>query len=247
MDATEGHGSHSTMTRGFGLMFGLLLVFGGTSSAVRAQYGKTYQQWTANEAEALIRNSPWAQTRAEPMSVTTLDPQTEPADTVVTVSLRSALPVRQARTRLTQLKNKYDKRNDHEKALIDAKTRLLLECPECAEYYVVAISPGPKSTNPRFKNLPWDISLGGMKKYVELKNEKGETRELVKFVGPDFNDGEAVFYFSRFNSRGEPLISPANRMITISVDSRLLKWAPWKLQKFEFEVSKIIVNGQVIF
>ena len=112
---------------------------------------------------------------------------------------------------------------------------------------MVAISPGPKSTNPRFKNLPWDISLGGMKKYVEIKNEKGETRELVKFVGPDFNDGEAVLYFSRFNSKGEPLISPANRMITISVDSRLLKWAPWKLQKFQFEVSKIIVNGQVIF
>ena len=237
------------MTRGCGLVFGLLLIFFATSSAVRAQYnGKPYQQWTANEAEALIRNSPWAQTRAEPMSVATLDPQTEPADTVVTVSLRSALPVRQARTRLTQLRNKYEKRTDHEKALIDAKTRLLLECPECADYYMVAISPGPKSTNPRFKNLPWDTqSLGWMKKYIEIKNEKGETRELVKFVGPDFNDGEAVFYFSRFNSNGEPLISPANRMLTISVDSRVLRWAPWKLQKFEFDVSKIIVTGQVIF
>src|SRR5207244_3449605 len=117
MDTTERHGSHSTMTRGFGLMFGLLLIFFATSSAVRAQYnGKPYQQWTANEAEALIRNSPWAQTRAEPMSVAALDPQTEPADTVVTLSLRSALPVRQARTRLTQLRNKYEKRTDHEKA-----------------------------------------------------------------------------------------------------------------------------------
>ena len=113
---------------------------------------------------------------------------------------------------------------------------------------MVAISPGPKSTNPRFKNLPWDAqSLGWIKKYVEIKNEKGETRELVKFVGPDFNDGEAVFYFSRFNSKGEPLITTENRMLTISVDSRVLRWAPWKLQKFEFDVSKIIVTGQVIF
>ncbi len=218
-------------------------------NSVHAQLGgKPYQQWTAEEAEALVRNSPWAQTRAEPMSVRKLDPQIEPADTVVTVSLRSALPERQALARLTQIRNKYERKSEHDKAAIDAKNRVLLECSECTDYYMVAISPGPRSTNPRFKNLAWDRqSLAWMKQSVEFKNEKGETRELVRFISPDFNGGEALFYFLRFNSNGESLISPANRRLTISFDSRIFGWAPWKRQTFEFDVTKIIVNGKVVF
>jgi len=218
-------------------------------NSVYPQLGsKPYQQWTAKEAEELIRNSPWAQTRAEPMSVAKLDPQSEPADTVVTVRLHSASPARQALARLKQIRNEYDRKSDHDKAAIDAKNKVLLECSECSDYYMIAISPGPRSTNPRFKNSPWYTqSLTFMKRNVELKNEKGETRELVKFVSPDFNGGEGLFYFLRFNSKGEPLISPANRMLTISFDSRLLGWAPWKLQKFEFDVAKMTVNGQVVF
>jgi hypothetical protein len=50
------------------------------------------------------------------------------------------------------------------------------------------------------------------------KHEKGETRELVKFLNPKLAREDVVFFFSRFNSKGEPLISPASRTLTISFD-----------------------------
>jgi hypothetical protein len=233
------------------LLFRLLLVSGCCalipSTAPAQSNGKPYQQWTAKEAEGLLINSPWAQTQVGLVSYGTLDPQTaEAADTAVTLSLRSALPVRQAQARLRQLKNSYDKKSDRDKAGIDAKNKPLLECPECVYYYMVAMSPGPGSTSALSVN-PLTMSLARVKLNVEIKNEKGETRELVKFVSPKFAGGDAVFYFSRFNSKGEPLISPANRTLTISFDPHVFEWRKWTVTKFEFDVAKMIVNGKVAF
>ena len=216
-------------------------------SPVHAQLGgKPYQQWTAKEAEGLLTNSPWAQTRAGLVSVGRLDPPTEIADTAVTISLLSALPVRQAQARLRQLKNRYDKKSDGDKAAIDAKNKSNLECPACADYYVVAMSPGPGSQNgvPEFLKK---ISLADLKRSVRIKNELGETRELAKFVNPRFSGDDALFFFSRLNSKGEPLIVPANRMLTVVFDANLFLWIPPALTKFEFEIAKMIVNGQVAF
>jgi hypothetical protein len=211
---------------------------------------KPFPQWTAKEAEDLLTNSPWAQTRAGVISdrrVEREDPaqMVETKDTAVTVRLHSALPVRQAAARLRQLRNNYEKKNDSGRSAIDAKNKPLLECSDCADYYVVAMTPGPGSRN----TLPLEakMSLALMKLNVQLKNEKGESREMVKFVNPRFNDELALFYFSRLNSKGEPLIGPGNRKLIVTFDSRLFGGAPTALTKFEFDVAKIIVDGQVIF
>lgn len=231
------------------LLFCLLLV-ALISSKGHAQFGgKPYQQWTAKEAEGLIVDSPWAQTQAGLVGVGRLDPPTAAVNTAVTITLRSALPVRQALARLRQLKNKYDKKSDRDKAAIDAKNKPLLECPECADYYVVVVRPGPGSTNALSTEvLPLNtVSLAWLKLHVEARNEKGETRELVKVVGSRFSGDEVVFYFSRLNSKGEPLISPANRTLTISIDSQVFRWKTLRVTKFKFDVARMIVNGQVVF
>jgi hypothetical protein len=219
------------------------------SGAVHAQFGgKPYQQWTAREAEGLLTNSAWAQTRAGLVAVGRLDPLTEAANTAATIRLRSALPVRQALARVRQLRNKYDTKSDSDKTEINAKNRPLLECPECADYYMVTLSPGPGSRNALSTNLPLNtVSLAWLRLHVEIKNERGETRELMKVIREKFSGDEAVFYFSRFNSKGEPLISPANRTFTISFDPHVFGWKTWTVTKFEFDVAKIIVDGKVVF
>jgi hypothetical protein len=229
-------------------LFTLLLVSGCCAlvpSTVQAQlYGKPYQLWTAKEAEGLLINSAWAQTRAGLIKVEESDPSTAVADSAVTIRLYSALPLRQAMARLRQIKNKYDKQSDREKAAIDARIKPLLECPECGDNYVVAIRPGPDSRNE--VPLSERMTLATLKLKVHLKNEKGESRELVKFVSPRFNGGDAMLFFSRFNSKGEPLISPANRTLTIWFD-HIFGWAPATITKFEFDVARITVNGKVVF
>jgi len=91
------------------------------------------------------------------------------------------------------------------------------------------------------------MSLAHVKLSVQIRNEKGETREVVKFVNPKFAEDDGVFFFSRCNSKGEPLISPANHTLTISFDPRIFAWKTARLTKFEFDVTKMIVNGQVVF
>jgi len=209
-----------------------------------AQFGKPYQQWTAKEAEGLLIDSPWAQTRAGLIGVGRFDPATAAANTAVTVRLHSALPLRQALARLRQIKNKYDKKSDRDKAAIDAKNEPLLECPDCVDYYMVTMSPGPGSENEVSLRR---MSLAQVKLNVQMRNEKGEIRELVKLVKPKFFGDEAILLFARFNSKGEPLITAANRKLTISF-GRLFGWAPTPaLTKFEFDVARMTVNGQVVF
>jgi hypothetical protein len=213
---------------------------------VYGQSDKPYRQWTADEVDKLLSNSAWAQTQGGLVAIGSLDPPTAAANTAITIRLHSALPMRQALARLRQLKNKYDKRSDIEKAAIDEKNKPMLECSECADYYVVVMSPGPGS----HEGLPTGLqtmSLALVKNNVQIKNEKGENRELVKFVRPKFFEDNAMFYFSRFNAKGEPLISPAHRTLTISFDPRIFEWKTARLTKFEFDVAKMIVNGQVVF
>jgi hypothetical protein len=229
-------------------LFRLLLVSGCAliSSAVHAQLnGKPFPQWTAREAEGLLSNSAWAQTRAGLLKVEEFDDATVVADSAVTIRLHSALPMRQALARLRQLKDKYDQQSDSDKAAIDAKIESLLECSECGDSYVVTIRPGPDSRNvlPMFLER---MTLATLKLNVHIKNEKGETRELVKFVNPRFNGGDAMFFFSRLNSKGEPLVSPANRTLTIWFD-QIFGWVPATVTKFEFDVPRMTINGKVVF
>ena len=233
------------------LAFNLLVAFAPCAVVTHPAYGqlngKPYQQWSAKDAEQLIRNSPWAQTTAQPISVKPVEPLDGSDHTSVTVSLRSALPIREAQARLAQLKSNYDRLDDLNKAKIDAKNKLLLECRECDDYYIVAINPGPGNIDPRFGRLPFDAqSLAWMKNHVEIKNEKGETRELVKFVSAGFKGGEMLLYFSRFNSSHESPISPANHKLTITIYWVILGWDAWKTGNFEFDVARMIQNGKVL-
>lgn len=217
--------------------------------AAQAQLGgKPYQQLSAREAESLLSNSPWAQTQAGLVSIGIRDPLTEPVDTTVTVRLRSALPLRQALVRLNQLKEKYDQKNVNERAIIDARNRELLECPDCDGYYIVSITPGAGSRT----ELPSFLSSSRtafevVKQNVVLENENHETRELAKFIGPKFSAGEAIFFFPRLDSRGNPLIGPTTRTVIISFDPRVFDWKKATVTKFKFNVAGMIIDGKVAF
>ncbi len=131
------------------------------------------------------------------------------------------------------------------KAAIDAENRSVLECSRCTDQYVVTVSPGPGSSHSvpmRFQSMPF----AQLKLYVYIKNEKGEKRELVDFVKPGSWDGDSMFIFARLNSKGEPLISPANHTLIISFEPRLFGAFPPSLSRFEFDVGKMMIDGKLV-
>ncbi|HEY0079764.1 MAG TPA: hypothetical protein VGB73_14210 [Pyrinomonadaceae bacterium] len=234
----------------------LLLLVGALSlsSFAQAQSGwenKPYQQWTMEDLEKILSDSPWAQTREKGLVVMNSGSSdfalSLPASPErVTLRLRSGLPIRVALMRLRQMKSKYDKMSEKEKADFDARTKTLLECPACADNYVVALSPPPgesKGVPTIFRNM----SLAAARQSVEISNDAGEKRELVHFEPPKTPGGEVTFFFARLNQKGEPLLTPTSKKLFITFDTKIFGDHPSLVRRFEFDVQKMLIKGQVSF
>jgi hypothetical protein len=212
-------------------------------AATQEVWEQPYQNWTKKDIEKIAGDSPWAQTK---QAENTLGYSTYAA---VTLRLRSALPIRQALLRLKQLDAKYDKMNANERAAFDVKMKGILECPACADNYVVSL--GPPISNKQILNGVISLkhaTLESLKGYVYLANERGERRELVHFIAPYTEADEATFFFPRFDGKGQPLLAPGNKKLIIHFDPPGLAAQKAPLPTlFEFDVSRLVRDGEVAF
>jgi hypothetical protein len=193
---------------------------------------KPYQQWTMKDVEKVLYDSPWAQT------------QQRNGQTYV-LRLRSAMPVRQGMLRLRQLKEKYDQMSDKKKAEFDEKNKALMECPACADNYVVALLPQPGGQ----VTLPDSLTKATVeqaRRWVLLANDRGEQRAAVHYAPSKSLGQEAVFFFPKFDDKGAPMLTPASKRVVFTIDPRALGNNP-SVTRFEFDVSKMLVDGKVEF
>jgi hypothetical protein len=212
-----------------------------TGSAQKDEWqGKPYQQWTKRDVQQLLGDSPWAQTQARSGPTVNFGGGNTPTpDKIYAVRLRSALPVRQALLRFRQLNEKYDEMSDKKKAEFDEKNRALVECPACADNYVVSLIP-PGAADARF------VTPEKMKLYVQLTDERGRRRELVHFTPTKTTGQEISFFFPRLDDNGAPLLTPSSKKLIFSIDTTVLA-LDTTIRRFEFDVSKMIANGAVVF
>lgn len=176
---------------------------------------KSYQRWTKDEIIKIISDSPWAQVRELEADLTAggFVP-------MVTIRLRSAVPIRQALVRLKQIEADYDKLDEKKRAEFDEKYKGVLDCPACQENYVVTISP--PISNRRVTNGVYGLKAATLKLLqgkVYLLNDKGEKRELVHFIPPKSDDDEATFFFPRKNEQGNSLLTNKNEKFTFVFDA----------------------------
>lgn len=203
---------------------------------------KPFQSWTKAEAQQVLNDSPWARTQEVRGAVGGAN---APIDNKFTLRLRSALPIRQALVRLKQIEARYDQMDEKARAAFDEKTKGLLECPACADNYVVTLSS-------RSENSPgtdWvHISLAKaseaeLKQYVYIANERGEQRRLIHFDPPRVAGEPATFFFPRLDEKGQPLLTGDNRKLLFRLSSQ----NTFMTTNFDFEVSKLMIDGSVGF
>ena len=216
----------------------------GSSLVQNAWQQEPYQNWNLSEVEKFLTDSPWAQLRQKGVVLGVDNPTgVSTAPESVVLRLRSALPMRLVLARLRQLKGKYDTLSDAGKKSLDEKNKVLIECPACIDNYVASLAPGYGGR----KGVPsilQTMAEAEVKLNVQMANEKGETRPLVHFAAPKNQGDEAVFFFARFNDKGEPLINPKSTKLLITFDSKIFSGTP---TKFEFDVSKMLIDGAVAF
>lgn len=251
-----------------GLVVGMLALFS-TVFAQQELIKKPLNQWTRADAESILNDSVWVSKQelrlrydqqrqvaagsytpnAGVIDTTAANAQTTvssdiPVDFVFTVRLRSALPLRQAMSRLKQLQVDT-KMSEKERATFDAQVKGLLECPACANNYVVTLSsqsknsPGADAGYSTFKGG----RLSDLQRYIYIANEKGERRGLVHFVAPKAPGDEAVFFFPRLDEGGSPLLTTQSRDLVINLTDNQAN----AITNFRFDVSKLIVDGKVEF
>src|ERR1043165_839815 len=149
----------------------VMLCLLGISNALVAQQNASsdFHSWTKQDVDKILIDSPWSRTinwSAQPSQTQQIGLLVLPV-VPAKIVLRSALPVRQAMLRSRQLDANYDKMNAADKQAFDAKNRALIDCPACADYYVVSISSS-------YLSMDDQRYLRERMKYVYLSNEAGE-------------------------------------------------------------------------
>lgn len=231
---------------------------------------KPFNKLTKSEAERLLNDSPWALSQTvkirggsklrrvagapvdttggspAPMSAD-LGGAEAPIDFTFTLRLRSSIHVREALVRLKQIDANYDKMSPERQAEFDAQPKIkgLLECPACADNYVLTLSA--KSSEAPGADAAFTVFKGGrladLQRYVFIANNRGERRTLIHFVPPRAPGDEVVFYFPRFDDKAEVLLTPTDTELIANFTNNDVN----AIANFRVDVSKIIVNGQVDF
>lgn len=118
------------------LLLVLVCVAGPLAQAGDFWTKKSYEKWSADEARDMLAESPWATTitlaglqsnaSAPPGSPSYRGEMEENPQILYTLQFRSALPIREAQVRSSQLGSHYDKMDAEKKAAFDANSAKFL-------------------------------------------------------------------------------------------------------------------------
>jgi hypothetical protein len=246
-----------------------------TISVFAQKAEKPFQKWSKDEATKLLTHSPWAQTYQSQEGIgaasrdqigreqadfgrqrTTVAGTTATARTStpipVVVRLHSALPVRQALVRIRQLQAGYDKMGEKERGDFDKSTEGFLNCAICQKYYVVTLTRFVDSSGQGIEEGVFQrMSLDQLKGNLWLANDKGERRDLVNFNPPKGVTDMAVFYFARQDEKGSLFLTPESKKFELGFNSAFLStgnpYGSWLPLRFEFTVSKLVADNNLLF
>jgi hypothetical protein len=234
-------------------------------------WSKPLAEWTREDAQKVLQESPWARRQTikvqqrksgriagapnpigpdgNPMplpteaNTATSGGAQAPVDYTFTLRLRSALPVRRALARLMQLD--AAKLKEKERAAQEARIKGTLDCPACADNYVVTLSSRSEESqgsDPVYAAFA-GARIDDIKRFIYLANDRGDQRALVHFVPPRSPGEEAVFFFPRLDERGEPLLTPSSRKLIFNVT----KVEVSTVANFQIDVADITDKGEVVF
>jgi hypothetical protein len=243
----------------------LMLLSVGSVAAQKGSSNKPFQQWSKDDVNKVLTDSVWAKTQSIRVQrrgqVRSIAGQTEsetssrkgeltsaedPLDYRFTLRLHSALPIRQALVRREQLKWNYDQRSAAEKKVFDEQAKqLILDCPICADNYVVSV--GFSSNNSSGNDLIYKwfgaATVPSIKSYIYLANERGERRDLLDFIPPKAPGDDVYFIFPRRDNKGQPLFTTSDKKLLF----RMSDSAANSVTNFSLDISKLVGDGKVEF
>lgn len=223
---------------------------------------KPFDTWSKDDALKVLSDSPWAKKidHTQPTSSLSSAPSSgatrpntpaeqrvpEAAQPSIVIQLHSARPIREAIVRLQQIASGYDKKSDADKAAFDVAQKPFLECPICADYYVITIAKS-RSRQVLFSGMTAD----DIKRLVKLVNDKGDERQIERFDAAQNPGDVAVLYFKRSDDKGSPFVTEDSKEVRLVFTKEFLNSKNPSAEMIPanttFKISKMVVGGKLLF
>ena len=214
---------------------------------------KDYRQWSRQECEKILADSPWAREyRMEKSQVELL--QSDSTDRArearpwiaYQFQFRSALPLRQAVARLTALGANYDKFTDEQKHNFDAKSEKYLAAPfpDTILVHVIYDSNTPSYQGDLARY--WQTKTPELlRNSIFLMNSRGDKVEPVRLINGQGAQHEFDLYFPR-QVNGRPTLLPEDKTASIELTHPTIDIFPTQRIFVEFRIAKMMMGGNLV-
>lgn len=215
---------------------------------------KTWQQWSKNDCQNMLQNSPWAQTWTNTGIVNTPIGQSSDGtgreqvpEIYYLVELRSALPIREAVARQAQIENKYDRMDASQKKTLDDSVKSFL-ARNYDDDIVVHLDYGSNVTLYERDMMQYWQSFAPGVVPIETYLIGPDGQKLVPSRMEVAPSGQTAveFIFPRI-VKGAPFIKPGDKSFAFQFMSPAIGTLTAQQAYIEFKPSKMMINGQLAY
>jgi len=205
---------------------------------------KEYKNWSSNDCEKILTNSPWAKNQS--IYAAGLDNVGEggQAYTKFIIQLHSALPMRQASVRQQQLAVKYDNLPPEEKQKLDQQAASYLNADYSQKVYVKIYYETNVSAAIMDMERSWRTkTIANFQNSAYLTSSKG-VRVAADGYSASAKESYIIFTFPRVRD-GQPLLSMEDKNLILQFEYTPIQSMGDGRAQFEFKVKDMIYNGVI--
>jgi hypothetical protein len=232
------------------LFLALLLVAVSPVSGKDFWEKKDYKEWSKNECNKMLQDSPWAKTykitRPGLMSrgadYTGEDPYVQ-----YNVRLRSAFPIRQAMVRMAQIENKYDKLTPEQKKQFDESAKAYFTT-DYSNIVLVSIEYGTNQ-QAEIANLIryWQTQTTELLQSTTYLIGAGDMKiPLQQYIPGQGATQEFQFIFPR-QYEGKPVLTPSDKSLKLEFEYPASGGQSGGQALIEFKVDKMMIGEELIY
>jgi hypothetical protein len=205
---------------------------------------KEYKEWKDRECIKMLTDSPWAKSY-------NISQGSDPSSSLdgnlpvirYTARFNSALPVRQATIRMSQIANKYDDLPAEQQQQFDQTANKYL----ATSFSDIILIQVEFTTNVRSHQIPlinhWQqATTEHIKNSTYLYGSKDNKVPLMEFVPPQGNSATFQFIFPR-QYEGQPIVTPEDK----SMKLEFLAYPNDEEILLDFKVKDMILDGEVVY
>jgi hypothetical protein len=253
------------------VVFLLPFLLGSSAGAAEFWQKKEYRRWSERECGKLLQDSPWAKRYVqskvfiEPLGTESMqagrevppgpdlgtDPGERSREPVTQieyqVQFRSALPIRRALVRLSQINQKYDALSPEQRQAFDAQAEKFLAVT-CPETVVIHVAYGSNIA-------AWDRELARhwqtqtterLRNFIFLIGPGGEKVPLLRYAVAGGSGREFQLVFPR-QYEGRPLVGPQDKTLKLEFPRPSVRGEAEGRVLLEFKVERMLLEGAVVY